>query len=174
MVPRLLTSFLTHKRGFHFVRVAHVLNRETTIADMARLLRIGICVLALSSICVGQQTANEKAVWHQEEIYWKTLAQGDKATYMSLWNARFTGWPRFEDHPIDKDGIARSFMPVGQYTLTPLSVREYSHIVVTFYRATLTRNGATRTSRLSHTWMKTPSGWQIIGGMSADDTTSSK
>jgi len=66
------------------------------------------------------------------------------------------------------------------YKLEPLSVREYGKdVVVTLYRATVQSvdrtgtNENTHTSRLIHTWMKTERGWQIIGGMSAEDQTSS-
>lgn len=93
---------------------------------------------------------------------------------MKLWHERFAGWPRFEDHPIGKDRIAANFSTVSQYKLTPLSVWQYGNVVVTFNRATFTRNANSRTSRLSHIWMKTGSAWQIIGGMSADDASSPK
>ena len=68
---------------------------------------------------------------------------------------------------------------VLDYKLEPLSVREYGKdVVIALYRATVHSmdaagtNENTRTSRLIHTWMKTEKGWQIIGGMSADDQTS--
>lgn len=41
----------------------------------ATLLRILMCVLSLSYICSGQQSAGEKAVWHQEKGYWQSLAE---------------------------------------------------------------------------------------------------
>ena len=129
------------------------------------------CVVAL-----GQQTHNEKAVWQQEEAYWQLLHDNQKTAYLALWDERFVGWPRFEANPSGKDKIASTFFAtVSEYKLVPLSVREYGkNIVITFYRASITRNGVTHTSRLSHTWMRFKSGWRIIGGMSADDVSSPK
>jgi Protein of unknown function (DUF3225) len=84
------------------------------------------------------------------------------------------GWPRFEANPAGKDKIASTFFaPVSEYKFLPLSVREYGkNFAITFYRASIT--GVTRTSRLTHTWKRSKSGWRIVGGMSADDVSSPK
>jgi Domain of unknown function (DUF4440) len=136
---------------------------------------ITACLL-FCTIALAQQTRNkdEEAVWQQEQAYWQFLHNDQKAAYLALWDERFIGWPRFAPNPEGKDTIASDFFaPVADYKLEPLSVREYGkNIVITFYRASVTRNGTTRTSRLSHTWMSSKSGWHIIGGMSADDATS--
>jgi hypothetical protein len=69
---------------------------------------------------------------------------------------------------------------VLDYKLEPFSVREFGgDVVVTLYRSTVHStdrtggNESTRAARLTHTWMKTEKGWRIIGGMSAEDQTSS-
>lgn len=142
------------------------------------MLKIKVSVLCLlfCAAALGQQTRNkdEKAVWQQEEAYWQFLHTNQKAAYLALWDERFVGWPRFAPSPEGKGTIASDFFAtVAEYKLEPLSVREYGkNIVITFYRASVTRNGATHTSRLTHTWMRSQSGWHIIGGMSADDVTS--
>ena len=139
-------------------------------------MKILCAVLLLSTIALSQQTANEKAAWQQEEAYWRLLKAGDKAAYMDLWNDRFTGWPRTQQNPVPKSGVAESFterLPLSDYKLIPLSVREYGdNLVIVFYRATMTRNGETRTNRMTHTWMREGNTWRIIGGMSADDASS--
>jgi ketosteroid isomerase-like protein len=134
------------------------------------------------STAVGStMSSSEGAVWEQEGAYWKFLKADDRKKYLDLWDDRFVGWPRFEDAPIQKDRIARfmSERKLLDYKLEPLSVRQFGEdVVITLYRATIhtiDSNGAndnTRASRLTHTWMKTPNGWRIIGGMSADDNTS--
>lgn len=136
---------------------------------------IAVC-LFFCSVALGQQTRSEKAVWQAEESYWRFLHENQKTAYLALWDERFVGWPRFEANPSGKGEIAStSFTPVSEYKLVPLSVREYGkNVVITFYRASITRNGVSRTSRLSHTWMRSKSGWRIIGGMSADDVSSPK
>ena len=139
------------------------------------MIKTIVVCLFFCTIAVGQQTPHEKVVWQQEEAYWQLLHDNQKTAYLALWDERFVGWPRFEANPAGKDKIGSSFLPVSEYKLVPLSVREYGkNIVITFYRASITRNGVTHTSRLSHTWMRSKSKWRIIGGMSADDVSSPK
>jgi ketosteroid isomerase-like protein len=123
----------------------------------------------------------EKEVWAQEEVYWRSLKADDRETYLRLWDERFVGWPRFEAAPAGKEKIRQDYAPgttvrakLVDYKLEPLSVRAYGNdMVIAFYRAILRRerNGQAETSRsrLTHTWMRTDHGWQIVGGMSADD-----
>ncbi len=123
----------------------------------------------------------EQEVWAQEETYWRSLKADDRDTYLRLWDERFVGWPRYEGAPAGKEKIRQDYAPgttvrakLVDYKLEPLSVRAYGNdIVIAFYRATMRRerNGQaeTSTSRLTHTWMRTDQGWQIVGGMSADD-----
>ena len=140
---------------------------------VAGMKMLFVLLLAVSGHVVAQQTRSEKAVWQQEEAYWRLLHDGNKTSYLALWNEHFVGWPRVENNPVGKEAIAASFDPVAEYKLLPLSVREYDkNVVITFYRATFNRNGVTRTSRLTHTWIHTKLGWQIIGGMSAEDALS--
>ena len=90
----------------------------------------------------------------------------------------FVGWPRTESQPI-RSNKSFGFLEgrkLLEYKLEPLSVREYGQgVVITFYRATtlsLNQDGideGSTTSRITHTWIKKPQGWQIIGGMSAED-----
>jgi|ERR1051326_5103451 hypothetical protein len=134
--------------------------------------------LLFCTVALAQQARNkdENAVWKEEQAYWQFLHTNQKAAYLALWDERFVGWPRFEPSPVGKENIAYGFVAaVADYKLEPLSVRGYGkNIVITFYRASVTRKGVTRTSRLSHTWMRSKSGWHIIGGMSADDVSSPK
>jgi hypothetical protein len=128
-----------------------------------------------------RMSASEQAVWQQEENYWRLLKADNRQAYLDLWDDRFVGWPLFDSTPIHKDKIIdfMSDIKVLDYKLEPLSVRKFrADIVITFYRANVrsaSRSGgneSTRTSRLTHTWMKTEKGWHIIGGMSAVDQTS--
>ena len=149
-------------------------------------LFVMVVVVQDSPTCAGVQDSpkpspSERAVWEEEETYWHLLKAENRQQYLDLWDDRFVRWPRFETEPIGKDGITR-FMAERRgldYKLEPLSVREYGKdVVIALYRATVHgmdaagTNENTRTSRLIHTWMKTEKGWQIIGGMSADDQTS--
>ncbi|MGA8149593.1 MAG: nuclear transport factor 2 family protein [Terriglobales bacterium] len=128
------------------------------------------------------RSANERAVWQKEETYWNLLKAKNEQKYLELWDDGFVGWPRFEAAPVHKDKITHfmSNRSVLDYKLEPLSVREFgADVVIVIYRAVIHssdregKNESTRTSRLLHTWMKSENEWRIIGGMSADDQTSS-
>jgi ketosteroid isomerase-like protein len=125
-------------------------------------------------------SAAERAVWAQEEAYWRFVKVHDRQAFLKLWDERFAGWPRIEVAPVHKDGLwANPIITTRKilaYKLEPLSVRKYGDdVVITLYRATIhstNENGGdeqTLSSRLMHSWMKTAQGWQIIGGMSAQD-----
>jgi len=161
------------------------------------LVILGLCVSSASAQQSAPKSnstremlkvsAAEQAVWNEEEAYWRSLKAGDRESYLSLWDEGFAGWPRTESEPIHKDRIREDLKQVRDdsifnrkvldYKMEPLSVREYGdNIVITLYRATIhstDSNGKdeqTRRARLTHTWMKTDQRWQIIGGMSAEDT----
>ena len=136
---------------------------------------------ASSSAHALKLSATEQAVWEQEENYWRLVKADNRQGYLELWDDRFVGWPAFEDAPIHKDKITNftSEIRVLDYQLEPLAVRAFgADIVFTLYRAKVRRadrakgTETTRSSRLTHTWMRTEKGWHIIGGMSAEDQTS--
>jgi ketosteroid isomerase-like protein len=154
-----------------------------------------LTAIALSvSAAVAQQTpsavaptprmpkwsAAERAVWAQEEAYWRFVKVHDRQAFLKLWDERFAGWPRIEVAPVHKGGLwANPIITTRKilaYQLEPLSVREYGEdVVITLYRATIhstNENGGdeqTLSSRLTHTWMRTADRWKIVGGMSAQD-----
>ncbi len=151
------------------------------------LLPIAIAVWASAaaqqseSVLATHLTPGERAVWAQEEAYWRFVKTQDRPHYYDLWDDGFVGWPRFEPAPVHKDhiGLFMSERKVIEYKLEPLSVKEYGRkVVITIYRSIVRSTDAsgsnenTHTARLTHTWMKTKAGWRIIGGMSAEDKTS--
>ena len=150
-----------------WVSVVVAQNSTSTVASSPQALKL---------------TAVEQAVWEQEETYWRLVKADNRQGYLDLWDDRFVGWPRFEAVPIHKDNVTHfmSERKVLDYKLEPFSVRQFGgDVVVTLYRSIVRsadRTGAnesTHAARLTHTWMKTDKGWRIIGGMSAEDQTSS-
>lgn len=120
-------------------------------------------------------------VWAGEEAYWRYVKEHDVKDYLGLWADDFMGWPIVDAHPAGKSSIAPvlnrhggSLGQVVSYKLQRESVREHGPVVITFYRATVTRNNAagsasTSTYRMTHAWMKEQGVWQIVSGMSAVD-----
>src|SRR5436305_2675216 len=130
-----------------------------------------------------KMSAAERAVWLQEESYWRIRRSGDQQAFLKLWDERFSGWPPAEPVPIDKDAIRSHPLAKGElldYRLEPLSVREYGgQVVITLYRVTwrvINQQGKEQRDslRVTHTWMKKTNGWHIIGGMGGTETVSSR
>lgn len=134
-------------------------------------------------LCTGtafaQQSANESAVWKLEHSYWEDVKALDIDRYRTLWNSDFVGWPHFSSVPQRKEHITdwlaqyrSKGMRLKSYSLQPLASQSSGDVVLTYYRlaAVWTDKSGTdkpQTTRITHTWLRTPAGWQILGGMSA-------
>jgi hypothetical protein len=141
------------------------------------------CITLLLTLCasvtLAQESPDETAVWKLENSYWEYVKTLDLVSYRALWHADFIGWPYVSPAPQHKDQITDW---IDQYTAKGLHLRSYSlrpaashatdNIVVTYYWLTATwedknGHGEPQTSRITHTWLRTSTGWQIFGGMSA-------
>ena len=140
------------------------------------------CTLALLFTALtahAQQSDNEKAVWKLETAYWEDVKALDLKSYMTLWHDNVIGWPYPNSQPARIDHIADW---ISRYTDKGLKLQWFSiqqaasqstgdvvvtHFWVTQFWTDKAGHGEPSTSRITHTWMKTANGWQIIGGMSA-------
>jgi len=148
-----------------------------------KLMTVIFFLLLLDVLGVAQQpTANEvEQVWSSEEAYWRYAQSHNLQNYMALWSDDFVGWPRTADHPVHKTDIGLSFQSgtlsrLTAYELHRESVEMHGPVVVVFYRVTMRLSNADRSEstvngRITHTWMKKGDVWQIVAGMSADDST---
>jgi len=139
------------------------------------------CTLSFFLFFVSPSSAQElsprqKEVWQMEETFWKDEQTANATHFMTLFHEDFLGWPSFSPHPVGKDGIADSvaglFAGLVSYEFLEKSVRATGDIGITQYAVKVTRTAsdgtlATNVTRITHTWLKTKSTWQIIGGMSA-------
>jgi hypothetical protein len=145
---------------------------------------IGRALIALFvALCLGtplfaQQTENEQAVWKLETSYWEIVKALDMDRYKDLWHPNFIGWPSTNSQPVHKDHITDWITAHTQkgeklqwFALQPGAVQSTDNVVVTDFWVTAfwadaSGRGEPSTSRITHTWIKTGSGWRIIGGMS--------
>jgi len=137
----------------------------------------GLCAaLAVSA----EQSANEQAVWKLEADYWKFVKAGDLGAYRGLWHGNFVGWPSSSAQPARKnhitDWITRltdKGIRLQWYSIEPAASQATENIVITHYWVTAFwsdkdgKGDPPETNRITHTWIRTPTGWQILGGMSA-------
>ena len=143
----------------------------------APLALVGFC-MALSAF--AQQSANEQAVWKLEADYWKFVKAVDLEGYRGLWHGNFVGWPSSSAQPARKDhitdwitGLTAKGLRLHWYSIEPAASQATENIVITHYWVTAFWSDAKgngdppETNRITHTWIRTPTGWQILGGMSA-------
>ena len=142
-------------------------------------------LLAVAGLCVafpavGQQSANEQAVWKLESAYWGYVKAADLEGYRTLWHKDFVGWPYSNAQPARKDHITEWItaltgkgLHLQWYSIEPAASQATENIVITHYWVTAFwadkagQGDAPETSRITHTWIKTGTGWQILGGMSS-------
>jgi ketosteroid isomerase-like protein len=147
------------------------------------LFIVAVVITTVSPIAAQEFSVAQKEVWQMEEMYWTDLKDSNIAHYMTLWHENFLGWPRDRDLPVGKDGLedgARKKMAAGRvssYEILSKAVSVVGNVGTTQYAVKVVRtmnNGTheTYTSRVTHTWLKTGSSWQIVGGMSAPSESS--
>jgi hypothetical protein len=146
--------------------------------DIGYILAVPLLVM-WSLVVFAQQSADEQAVWKQEAAYWNYVKSLDLEKYRNLWHTNFVGWPSSSAQPAKRDHITdwiTEFTKNGQrlqwYHVEPAASEATENVVVTHYWLTefwadKEGNGEPLTFRITHTWIRTSDGWQIIGGMSA-------
>ncbi len=147
---------------------------------LGRVIAAVMLVVGASSL-FAQQSAEEQAVWKLEHAYWEYVKANDLVSYRSLWHENFVGWPRTSACPARKDhitdwiaGYTSKGMHLSSYELKPAESQATGGIVVTYCWLTsdwMDKDGHDQrgTMRVTHTWVRMGSGWQILGGMSCPE-----
>jgi hypothetical protein len=150
--------------------------------------RVWVVVVLILNACAAfaGQSAEEKAVWKLEHSYWEYVRALDLENYRNLWHPNFVGWPSSSAKPARKDHITdwitdstKKGLHLKAYTLEPAASQATENVVVTHYWLSehwvdKGGQGKSDTIKLTHTWIRTPGGWQIIGGMAAPVTKARK
>jgi hypothetical protein len=142
-------------------------------------------LLAVVGFCAAlpvaaQQSANEQAVWKLESAYWNYVKAVDLEGYRTLWHKDFVGWPSSSAQPARKDHITEWIsaltgkgLHLQWYSIEPAASQATENIVITHYWVTAFwadkagQGDPPETARVTHTWIKTAAGWQILGGMAS-------
>ena len=120
-------------------------------------------------------SAEQAEVWNAEENYFRYLQSKDLKKYISLWDDRFAGWPHYRQHPACKqdieDYVAEQFLrtrPALQSSgfPSPEAIVVIGDVAITYYFWPEADESDPLRYRITHTWLKGPAGWRIIGGMS--------
>lgn len=140
-----------------------------------------LCAAAPLALPVFGQSHSpqEQAVWKLEDACWHCIQAVAIEGYRSLWHPDFVGWPHFSATPQTKAHVA--YGPIDfkirgvslvSFTLKPAGSHVTGNVVIT-YDSLMARwvncqgRGQPATTRVTHTWIHTSAGWQILGGISA-------
>ena len=136
-------------------------------------------MLTMTVLVFGEQSKEEQEAWKLESDYWKYVQAADLEKYKSLWHPNFVGWPSVSAVPVRKDQITdwitehtKNNEHLQWYHIDQAASQQTENVVVTHYWVTFfwvnkEGNGEPGTVRITHTWIKTATGWQIVGGMSS-------
>jgi hypothetical protein len=148
--------------------------------NLNRVLITALCLLC-ASLCFAQQSADEQAVWKLEHSYWQDVKALDLASYRALWHPSFVGWPSVSSRPVRKDHITdwisantSKGLHMESYTLEPADSQATENLVAVHYWITSRwadkdGHGEPHTLRITHTWIRVGTDWQIISGMSSPE-----
>jgi ketosteroid isomerase-like protein len=148
-------------------------------ASLRRIVILFSVALFAAVSGFSQQSDHEKAVWKLESSYWDDVKALDLDSYRALWHENFVGWPYSNSQPARKDHITdwiKAHTDTGEtlawFELKQADSRATENLVVTEYWLTSlwadkAGHGDPITQRVTHTWIKTANGWEIIAGMSA-------
>jgi ketosteroid isomerase-like protein len=145
------------------------------------MLRIISLFLALAGTPFPQSSAKDQTqVWQLEKAYWEYVKANDLEKYRALWNENFLGWPFVSSAPVHKDHITdwitantAKGIKLQSYSIEPLAIQVTGDVAIDHYRIKATwakadgSEAKTERDRITHTWIRTNSTWQILGGMSA-------
>ena len=143
-------------------------------------------IFTMAVLAFGDQSKEEQEAWKLEADYWKYVQAADLEKYKQLWHPNFVGWPSVSAVPKRKDQITdwitehtKNNEHLQWYHIEQAASQKTENVVVTHYWITQfwvdkEGNGEPSTARITHTWIKTATSWQIVGGMSAPSTVSVK
>jgi hypothetical protein len=148
-----------------------------------RVMFVGIAALLglFRPMPAPAQSRSVSEVWAREDDYWRFVKAGDVESYVTLWHEKFIGWPCDQDHPMRKSSIGQWVREIRDKKIAVTSVltregaEDFGAVVVVHYRFSRVDTypdgrveGRGRESKITHTWMRVGSTWQIVGGMCGD------
>jgi hypothetical protein len=153
-----------------------------------RIARVAVSIALLLCNCslLAQQSPEEQAVWNLEHRYWDYVKALDLVSYRALWHPNFVGWPFVSATPQRKDHItdwiatySSRGLHLKSFDLKQADSQKTENIVVVHYWLTADwvdkdDHDTMQRSRVTHTWIRSGKGWQIVGGMSSAEAEGEK
>jgi Domain of unknown function (DUF4440) len=162
------------------------LRSETKVSKYRKVMLMFViagvlsCAVAIASPGTTQFAAvdNESVIWSHEVAYWRYVQENDLTAYRGLWHKDFLGWPSVSVAPVHKDHITDWItsqtgkgLKFRTIEFRRAAIQVTGTLAATFYWITFQwvdkdDSGITTTLRVTHTWVKVGTDWQIIDGMS--------
>lgn len=153
---------------------------------MRNMIAVMACVIACAeaSPSAAQPSPSPPALagaWAGEDRYWATNIAGDVSSYVDLFDDGFTGWPCGAERPQTKADLVAASASLSatdgvkaRVSLEDKAASGSGDHVVVYYRARLVQQASDGkvdevVRNFTHTWVKRPGGWRIIGGMCRND-----
>ncbi len=139
---------------------------------------VGALAVSSGVTAQSQTSEDEQTLWNFEHAYWQYVEKNDLSAYSGLWHQNFLGWPSVSAAPVHKDHIGvwitsqtSKGLAFKSVEFKPAAIQITGDVAVTCYWMTYKwldkdGNGATHTTRIEHTWLRSGKNWSIIGGMS--------
>lgn len=141
---------------------------------------VSILTLFTATVLAHAPANSEAQIWNLEKSYWEYVKSNDLEKYRALWHEKFVGWPSISSSPLRKDHITdwitantSKGLKLESYEIEQLEIQVTADIAVNHYRIKFkwanSEKSATNAGavRITHTWIRAGSRWEIIGGMSA-------
>jgi ketosteroid isomerase-like protein len=154
--------------------------RMITLRVTVTLLLLVLTASSLTAV-PSPGSNDEQTLWNLEHDYWRYVQNNDLPSYTSLWHKNFLGWPGVSATPVHKDHITdwitsqtSKGLAFHLVALKPASIQVTGDVALTYYWLTAQwqakdGTGESRTTRVTHTWVRHGKDWLIIGGMSAPE-----
>jgi ketosteroid isomerase-like protein len=151
-------------------------------------MKIVVAAMAGAIACAGSLPCSAEpspsalaGAWAAEDQYWAKNLAGDVAAYLAVFDDDFTGWPCVAERPQNKADL--NTQGAGLLSVPGVKIRVSledkaatgsDDFVVVYYRAREFRRATDGkleqlVRNFTHTWVKRPGGWKIIGGMCRND-----
>jgi|GEM_PF-2281341 len=138
----------------------------------AKKAEAGVPILASQSVPAA--TSGEGEIWALENAYFLNLSKEDYDGVLTLVHSRFLGWPDGLEQPLDYNESARFMRQLVTgptpctITIDRKGIRVQGDIALTqyvLYATCSTTNGTaqTKSSDITHTWVKEGSVWKPLG-----------
>jgi ketosteroid isomerase-like protein len=154
------------------------MKRPVSVASFFLLPALLITSTSAAQTPASPPSASVAAVWNLEDDYWRYVQAGDIASYLTLWNDHFVGWPCLSAHPAAKDSIGNWVRTIRDQhihftsLLTHEGAADYGDLVIVYYSTPMLKEypdgrvaGRDTVWKFTHTWQRESGKWQIVGGM---------